>query len=118
MPTRKLLRIRKPLQELAVDLLLETYGEHRYNRSPEDYERLSALIPPLKEAHHRVNQRLKELHDSGEFRERLICDFIPDDAVPLYRPYPTSISVQTIRTGLATLGLRPPKWRKQNGVSS
>ena len=32
--------IRKPLEELAVDLLFETYGEHRYNRSPEAYERL------------------------------------------------------------------------------
>jgi hypothetical protein len=31
---------RKPLEEWAVDLLLETYEEHRYNRSAKEYERL------------------------------------------------------------------------------
>jgi len=105
--------IRKPLEELAVDLLFETYGEHRYNRSPEAYERLCALIPPLKQAHHRVNQRLKELHDSGAFRERLICDYRGGDLVPLYRPYPTSISIQTIRNGLKANGFRAPRWSRR-----
>jgi hypothetical protein len=48
-------RTRKPLEELALDLLFEALGESRYNRSPEDYERLCALIPPLKQAHFLVN---------------------------------------------------------------
>jgi hypothetical protein len=105
--------LRKPLEELAVDLLLESYGEHRYNRSPEEYERLCALIPPLKEACYRVNRRLKELHESGKLRERLICDFRGDDQRPRYRQYPISISSQTIRKGLVALGFRNPKWRKR-----
>ena len=105
--------LRKPLEELAVDLLLESYGEHRYNRSPEEYERLCALIPSLKEAYYRVNRRIRELHESGKLRERLICDFRGGDQRPRYRKYPTSISIQTIRKGLAALGFRNPKWRKR-----
>ena len=42
-------RTRKPLEELAVDLLLDSLDEHRYNRSPQQYQRLSTLIPPLKQ---------------------------------------------------------------------
>jgi len=104
---------RKPLEELAVDLLLETYGEHRYNRSAEAYQRLCSLIPPLKEAHYRTNRRLKELHDAGKLRERTICYYKAGDLVPHYESYPTSISIQTLRKGLANVGLRAPKWRRR-----
>lgn len=104
---------RRPLEELAVDLLLETYEEHRYNRSAEAYGRLCALIPPLKEAHYRTNRRLKELHDAGKLRERILCYYKAGDLAPRYELYPTSISVETLRKGLASVGLRAPKWRKR-----
>src|SRR5215471_15224148 len=102
---------RKPLEELAVDLLFETLGEHRYNRSPQEYQRLRTLIPPLKQAHHLVNQRLKQLHDDGKLRDRAICDFKAGDRFPFDRPYPDTISIQTLRNGLVALGFRDPKWR-------
>jgi hypothetical protein len=104
---------RKPLEELAVDLLLETYEEHRYNRSAKAYERLCALVPPLKQAHYRINRRLKELHDADKFRERTICHWKAGDLVPHYKSYPTSISIETLRKGLTNVGLRAPKWRKR-----
>ncbi len=31
----------KPLEELALDLVFESFGEDRYNRTAVDYERLS-----------------------------------------------------------------------------
>lgn len=104
---------RKPLEEFAVDLLLETYGEHRFNRSAEAYEGLIALLPPLKQAYYLVNRRLNELHNAGQLKERLICYCKPGDLKPRYESYPTSISMETIRKGLATVGLRVPKWRKR-----
>ena len=86
---------RKPLEELAVDLLFDALGEHRYNRSPEEYERLRSLIPHLKQAHYLVNRGLKELHERGILRGRAICDFKAGDRVPRYRPYPRTISIET-----------------------
>lgn len=111
---RSLPPVGKPLEDLAVNLLLESYGEHRYNRSPEDYERLCALIPPLKVAHHRVNQQLKKHHDRGTFREWAICDFRGGDQAPNYRSYPDTISIQTVRNGLERLRFRAPKGRRHN----
>jgi hypothetical protein len=97
---------RKPLEELAVDLLFESYGEHRYNRSTEDYERLSAMVPCLKQAVHRANQQLQKHHTEGAFRDRLICDFKVEDRFAWYRPYPEKIGIQTLRKGLASTGFR------------
>jgi hypothetical protein len=50
---RKVYRSLKPLEELALDLLFESYGEDRYNRSDEEYEYLSTLTENLKDAHFR-----------------------------------------------------------------
>jgi hypothetical protein len=107
-------RTRKPLEELALDLLFEALGESRYNRSPEDYERLCALIPPLKQAHFLVNQELRKHHDKGTFRDTAICDFKAGDRVVTYRAYPKTISIETIRNGLIALGFRDPKWQKRS----
>lgn len=104
---------RKPLQEFGVDLLLETFEEHRFNRSPKDYERLIALIPPLKQAYYLANRRLDELHKAGQLKERLICHFKAGDLKPRYEAYPKTISMETLRQGLATVGLRMPKRRKR-----
>jgi hypothetical protein len=105
-------RPRRSLEELAIDLLFETFDEHRYNRTPEEYEYLCSLVPPLKEAHYRVNQRLKQIHDSGKPPYE-ICYFKDGDLAPVYFPFPTSISAETIRNGLVAHGFRIPKWRKQ-----
>ena len=104
---------RKPVEELAVDLLFESFGENRYNRTPEEYEYLCSLIPNLKQAHYRVNQQLKKRHEEGKFRNRAICDFKGGDKVPIYRPYPETISIETIRIALIKLGFRDPKWTKK-----
>jgi hypothetical protein len=109
---------RKPLEELAVDLLLETFGEHRFNRSAEAYRRLCALVPPLKEAHYRTNRRLKQLHDAGKLKDRALCYYKPGDLKPRYESYPTSISVETLRKGLAAAGLRVPRWRRRRTLTS
>ncbi|WP_271570206.1 hypothetical protein [Bradyrhizobium sp. CCBAU 11386] len=65
-------RNRMPLEELAVDFLFETFGEHRYNRSPQQYEYLASLVPPLKQAYHRVNERLKGLLNAAQTKRVLL----------------------------------------------
>lgn len=48
----------KPLEELALDLVFESFGEDRYNRTAADYQRLSALVSNLQDVHFRVNKEL------------------------------------------------------------
>jgi hypothetical protein len=100
----------RPVEELAIDLLLVSLGEHRYNRSPQEYVYLASIIPPLKQAHYLVNERLRELKEAG-IRPYEICYFKPGDLMPHYAPFPTSISIETLRNGLIALGFRIPKRR-------
>ncbi len=100
----------RPLEELAIDLLLQSLGEHRYNRSAQEYAHLCSLIPRLKQAHYLVNQRLRDLDVAG-IRPCEICYFKPGDLMPHYAPFPTSISIETLRNGLIALGFRIPKRR-------
>ena len=103
----------KPLEELALDLLFESYGEHRYGRSAEEYEYLSTFTENLKDVHFRVNKRLAEYKKSGQPRWGGICYFKAGDLKPHYAPFPESISVQTIRNALIFSGFRERKWRKR-----
>ncbi|RXH41899.1 hypothetical protein XH94_04370 [Bradyrhizobium zhanjiangense] len=100
-----------PLEELALDLLFEAFGEHRYNRTPEEYQHLASLIPPLKQASYLVNQGLKKLNEQGE--QRSFCRFKPGDLKPRYEPFPKKISIETLRKALINAGFRDAKWRKK-----
>lgn len=100
----------KPLEELALDLLFESYGESRYNRTTEEYQYLSSLVRGLKDAHYRVNNGLKELKEP---RWSEVCYFKPGDATPRFAPFPKSVSMETIRNALISSGFREPRRRKK-----
>jgi hypothetical protein len=102
-----------PLEELALDLIFESYGEDRRNRTAAEYEQLSSMLGPLKELHFRVNKRLQEYKISGQPRWKGICRFRAGDLKPLYSPFPESISLETIRNALIRSGFREPKRRKR-----
>jgi hypothetical protein len=101
-----------PLEELALDLIFESYGEDRRNRTATEYEHLRLMLGSLKELHFRVNVRLKAYKESGQPRWSEICRFKAGDIKPLYTPFPESISIQTIRNALINSGFRVPKRRK------
>ena len=102
-----------PLEELALDLIFESYGENRYNRTATEYQQLASMLGSLKELQYRVNKRLQEYKTSGRPRWAAICRFKAGDLKPLYTPFPETISVQTIRNALINSGFREPKRRKR-----
>jgi len=102
-----------PFEELALDLIFESYGEDRCNRTASEYEYLISMLGTLKELHFRVNKRLQEYKVSGRPRWQAICRFRAGDLKPLYTPFPESISIQTIRNALINSGFREPKRRKR-----
>jgi len=105
-------RPRRPREELAVDLLLAALGEHRFNRSAQEYSNICGRIPVLKQAHFLVNEQLNKLNQAG-MQPYEICYFQPGDLAPIYKPFPTSISIQTLRNGLVSTGFRDPKKRRR-----
>jgi hypothetical protein len=103
----------RPQEELVLDLVFESHGEDRYNRTPDEYERLSALVANLHDVYYRVNKRLEEYKKSGQPRWYAIVYFKAGDLTPRYEPFPEAISMETIRTALIFSGFREPKPRKR-----
>jgi hypothetical protein len=99
-------------QDLALNLIFEWLGEIRINRTTEEYMNIASRLPPLKVLHGIVEQRLRELHASGEPLHE-ICDFRKGDRSHWYRPFPKRISLETIRTALIVSGMREPRWSKR-----
>jgi len=105
----------RSLEELSLKLIFEAIGESRYNRTPEEYEQLITRLDRigLKELHHLVNEKLAEYQRSGQPPWAAICRFQPGDRELRFDPFPTTISLQTIRNALNYSG-----FRKQKGVRS
>ena len=103
----------RPHEELVLDLVFESYGESRYNRTPSEYEHLSTLVTNIKDVHYRVNKRLQEYKKLGQPRSAAIVYFKAGDLKPRYEPFPEKISMQTVRTALIFSGFRQPKHRRK-----
>ena len=103
----------RPHEELVLDLVFESYGESRYNRTSAEYEHLATLVTNIKDVHYRVNKRLQEYKKSGQPRSAAIVYFKAGDLKPRYEPFPETISMQTVRTALIFAGFRKPKQRRK-----
>jgi len=51
-----------------------------------------------------VNQRLREMAEAG-FAPYQICYFKVGDRYPWYEDFPTSLSMETVRTALLKMGM-------------
>ena len=80
-------------EDIALGLVFERVGEDRYNRTMEDYAAIAAALPPIKVLHGYVNDRLKELAESGKAPLGL-CYFQAGDRKPWTAPYPQSLSLK------------------------
>jgi hypothetical protein len=101
-----------PIENIALNLAFEYAGEYRYNRTSDEYMRIAANLPPLKVLHYHVNERLKEIQESGSAPYQ-ICRFRAGDKRVVYEDYPTSISIEVLRTALNKSGMRVPRRRAQ-----
>jgi hypothetical protein len=90
---------------IVINLLYEWLGECRFNRSWDDYIAIARRVPKVDAVHCYVNQRLKEFQDSGSQPFDAICYFKPGDENLWYKPFPTSISRETVRVALERSGL-------------
>jgi hypothetical protein len=90
-------------ENIAVNLIYEWLGESRTNRTYNDYMKIALRFPKVEACFAYVNQRLREMADAG-FVPYDICYFKAGDRYPWYEEFPTSLSLETIRTALIKMG--------------
>jgi hypothetical protein len=96
-------------ENIAVNLIYEWLGESRTNRTYDDYMEIASRFPKLEACYAHVNQRLREMAQAG-IAPYGICYFKAGDRYPWHEDFPTSLSMETIRTALTKMG-RPQRFR-------
>lgn len=103
------------VENIALDLIFEWLGESRINRTYDEYMQIAARIPSIEACQAYINQRLREYAKSGNAPSSAICYFKEGHQRVWYKPFPTSISLETVRTALIVSGMRearPPRRQK------
>ena len=92
-------------ENLAITLMFESLGESRFNRTMAEYNAIAARAPKLQAMHIDVNRRLQEMAAAGDAPYQ-ICYFKAGYTIISYEPFPTSLSLETIRRALVKSGMR------------
>jgi hypothetical protein len=90
-------------ENIALDLIFASLGETRANRTDAEYMAIASRLPKLEALHQDVNKRLSEMAATGQAPYE-ICYFKAGDGYPWYEKFPTSLSMETIRTALIKSG--------------
>jgi hypothetical protein len=93
-----------PVEEIIIDLVFDWLGESRINRKFDEYVAIAHRFPKVDAAHAFVNERLERIAKVGRAPYE-ICDFRPGDASRRYRPFPTSVSREVVRTAIKKFGI-------------
>jgi hypothetical protein len=98
-------------ENIVVNLIYEWLRESRTNRTYDEYMQIASRFPKLAACHERVNEQLKKIAEEG-FAPYQICYFKAGDRYPWREDFPTSLSMETVRTALLKMGM-PQKRRSR-----
>lgn len=98
-----------PAEDICLSLIFECIGETGYDRTKVD--EIGAKLPPLKVLHGYINDRLRERALREDFTVRIL-HFRKGDRKAWFAPYPTSVSIETVRRAETKSGLRYLRPRK------
>ena len=98
-------------ENIVVNLIYASFprGASHFNRTYDEYMEIASRFPKLAACHAYVNQRLREMAEAG-FAPYQICYFKAGDRYPWYEDFPTSLSMETVRTALLKMAM-PQKRR-------
>jgi hypothetical protein len=99
-------------ENIVVNLIYAWLGESRFNRTCDEYMEIASRFPKVAACHAYVNQRLREMAEAGCVPYQ-ICYFKAHDQYPWYENFPTSLSMETVRTALLKMGRRPTRGRRR-----
>lgn len=95
-------------ENIVLDLIFESMGESRINRTYAEYMAIASRLPMLEPLRQDVNEKLREMAAAGNAPYE-ICYFKVKDKNHWYRKFPESLSMETIRTALIKSGMRQPR---------
>jgi len=98
-------------EELALNIIFDSMGESRFNRTHDEYLAIASRLQPIKALHGMINDRLAAMAAAGEAPYQ-ICHFKKGDKYPTYEAFPTSVSIETVRSALTKSGMRMPRGRR------
>jgi len=93
-------------ENIVVNLVYGWLGESRFNRTYAEYMEIASHFPKVAACHAYVNEQLRAMAEAG-FAPYQICYFKADDRYPWYEDFPTSLSMETVRTALLKMELSP-----------
>jgi hypothetical protein len=97
-------------ENIVVNLIYAWLGESRLSRTYDEYMKIASRFPKVAACHAYVNERLREMAEAG-FAPYQICYFKTGDRYLWYEDFPTSLSMETVRTALLKMGARPNRGR-------
>jgi hypothetical protein len=97
-------------ENIVVNLIYAWLGESRFSRTYDEYMKIASRFPKVAACHAYVNERLREMAEAG-FAPYQICYFKTGDRYLWYEDFPTSLSMETVRTALLKMGARPNRGR-------
>jgi hypothetical protein len=98
-------------ENIVVDLIYGWLGESRLNRTYDEYMEIAERFPKVAACHAYVNEQLQKMAAAG-FAPYQICYFKAGDRYPWYEEFPTSLSMETVRTALLKMDMRPNRGRR------
>ena len=98
-------------EKIALNIISDYLGESFINRTPEEYEAIKKKLPPIKVLHTLVETALSEIASAGAAPYD-ICYFKGGDRGHWYEPFPTSLSIEVVRSALVKSGFRKKQTRR------
>ena len=86
-------------EAIALDLILDWLGESRFNQTPAKYIEIASRLPKLEAAFAYVNGMLAKTKANNRAPYE-ICYFRAGDLDYSCKPYPSSLSRETVRRAL------------------
>jgi len=99
-------------ENIVVNLVYAWLGEPRFNRRYDEYMEIASRCPKVAACHAYVNERLRAMAEAG-FAPYQICYFKVGDGYIWYEDFPTSLSMETVRTALLKMGRQPNRGRRR-----
>jgi hypothetical protein len=93
-------------ESIVVNLIYAWLGESRFNRTYDEYMQIASRFPKVAACHAYVNEQLQQMAEA-RFAPYQICYFKAGDRYPWYEDFPTSLSMETVRSALLKMGRRP-----------
>jgi hypothetical protein len=100
-----------PIEDIVLNIAFDLMGESRVDRTHKEYMEIAARLPPLKVLHGQINDRLREMAAAG-IAPYEICPFKKGDQHIWHKSFPTSVSLEAVRSAMTKVGMRNRRHQK------